>query len=201
MKDTKERILQEALRLFAADGYEAVSVQQIATALGITKGALYKHYQNKRAIFDSILARMEAQDAAQAADAAVPEKTLADDAAAYENTSMDALFTFSRAQFRYWTEDAFAAPFRRMLTLEQYRNPEMGQLYQQYLAAGPLRYVVDILQSLGLQHPQEKAVALYAPMFLLYSIYDGAAEKEIAFAALDVYLTQLAETLEEELHS
>ena len=56
MKDTKENILQVALGLFARDGYEAVSVSEIAGALGITKGALYRHYAGKRDIFDSILA-------------------------------------------------------------------------------------------------------------------------------------------------
>ena len=66
MGDTKERILTAALHLFARDGYEAVSVSQIAGALGITKGALYRHYQNKRDIFDHIVARMEDRDKEQA---------------------------------------------------------------------------------------------------------------------------------------
>lgn len=66
MTDTKERILQTALRLFAEDGYEAVSVSTIAGELGMTKGALYKHYKNKQDIFDSIVARMEQRDAEQA---------------------------------------------------------------------------------------------------------------------------------------
>ena len=48
MSDTKEKILFTALRLFARDGYEAVSVSAIAGELGMTKGALYKHYKNKR---------------------------------------------------------------------------------------------------------------------------------------------------------
>ena len=52
--NTKEKILVTALRLFAVYGYEAVSVSQIAGELGITKGALYKHYKNKRDIFNCI---------------------------------------------------------------------------------------------------------------------------------------------------
>ena len=52
-----------ALQLFAGNGYEAVSVSEIAGALGMTKGALYKHYKNKRDIFDHILIRMEQRDA------------------------------------------------------------------------------------------------------------------------------------------
>ena len=55
MNQIKEKIMQTALHLFARDGYEAVSVSAIAGELGMTKGALYKHYANKRAIFDSIV--------------------------------------------------------------------------------------------------------------------------------------------------
>lgn len=50
MGDTKEKILMTALQLFARDGYEAVSVRNIAEELDITKGALYRHYKNKRDI-------------------------------------------------------------------------------------------------------------------------------------------------------
>ena len=62
MTDTKEKILAVALQLFAKDGYEAVSVSKIAEKLGITKGALYKHYENKKDIFNSIVARMSQSD-------------------------------------------------------------------------------------------------------------------------------------------
>lgn len=46
-KTTKEDILIVALHLFARDGYEAVSVSQIAGELGMTKGALYRHFESK----------------------------------------------------------------------------------------------------------------------------------------------------------
>ena len=47
MKTTKEKILWTSLQLFARDGYEAVSVSQIAGELGMTKGALYRHFKNR----------------------------------------------------------------------------------------------------------------------------------------------------------
>ena len=65
--DTKSRILSEALKLFAQEGYEAVNVEQIADAVGIKAPSLYKHYRSKRAIFESILAEMERRDREQAA--------------------------------------------------------------------------------------------------------------------------------------
>ena len=52
---TKQRILTEAVKLFSKEGDEAVGVDQIAKAVGIKAPSLYKHYKNKRDIFDSIL--------------------------------------------------------------------------------------------------------------------------------------------------
>ena len=200
MTDTKERILQTALRLFAEDGYEAVSVSTIAGELGMTKGALYKHYKNKQDIFDSIVARMEQRDAEQAGDYEVPEGTVEEMEEAYQNTSLEQLLEFSKAQFRYWTEDVFASQFRRLLTLEQYRSENMGKLYQQYLAAGPMEYVADLFAGMGLSEPRKKAASFYAPMFLLYTVYDGAeeSEKEAVLALADACLEQNCKELKQE---
>lgn len=195
MGDTKERILQTALELFAAGGYEAVSISHIAGALGITKGALYRHYESKRAIFDAILARMEARDGEQARDHDLPEGSAEGDAAAYMAVTVSDVVAFSRAMFRYWTEDPFAAPFRRMLTLEQFNSPDMGRLYQQYLAAGPMGYVADLFRALGLPDPERRAAAFYGPMFLLYSVYDGAEDRAAVTALLDEYLDQAEKEL------
>ena len=193
MADTKENILLTALRLFAADGYEAVSVSTIAGALGIAKSALYKHYKNKRAIFDSIVQRMREMDAERASAYEVPEGTLEEMAEAYQQTQFEKIREFSKAQFRYWTEDAFASCFRKMLTLEQYRSPEMSHLFQQYLASGPMEYLKDLFSSmLGDQAEAEQlAVRFYAPMFFLYSVYDGTenqkAVSEMLFQHLDEF--------------
>ena len=188
MGDTKERILLTALELFSRQGYEAVSVSDIAGALGMTKGALYRHYASKRAIFDSILARMEQRDADKAGEHGLPEGTAEAEPAAYENTAPGDITAFSGAMFRYWTEDPFAAPFRRMLTLEQFNSPEMGRLFQQYLAAGPMGYTANLFRGLGLKDPERRAASFYGPMFLLYSVYDGAEDKAAVTALHDAYL-------------
>ena len=74
MGNRKEEILIVALHLFARDGYEAVSVSQIAGELDMTKGALYRHYKSKRDIFDCIVQRMEQQDGEQAVEYDMPEE-------------------------------------------------------------------------------------------------------------------------------
>ena len=47
-ENTRQRILTEALSLFSKKGYEAVSVEQIAKAVGIKAPSLYKHYKSKQ---------------------------------------------------------------------------------------------------------------------------------------------------------
>ena len=54
-KPMKERILEEALQLFSQNGYTGTSMNDIATKLGVTKAALYKHYKSKQEILDSIV--------------------------------------------------------------------------------------------------------------------------------------------------
>lgn len=179
---TKQRILDEAVKLFAKEGYESVRVEQIAKAVGIKAPSLYKHYNSKRDIFDSILRIMEQRDGEHAIACALPEGPAEVMPEAYANASTEALIAFSRQQFRYWTEDVFASSFRKMLTIEQYRSQEMNSLYHQYLGAGPLKYVADLLGS------QAEAILFYGPIFLLYSVYDAADDKKAVHMLLDTHL-------------
>jgi AcrR family transcriptional regulator len=58
---TRERILDAALTLFAEKGYEATSMREIAAQLGITKAALYYHFDSKADIVRAMLADVERQ--------------------------------------------------------------------------------------------------------------------------------------------
>ena len=178
MSNRKEEILIVALHLFARDGYEAVSVSQIAGELDMTKGALYRHYKSKRDIFDCIVQRMEQQDGEQAAEYDMPQEDKEKTPEKYETVSPDDFVEYSKSMFEYWTEDDFASSFRKMLTIEQFRSEEMQNLYQQYLVAGPASYVKDLFESMGLTNAKDKATRFYAVMYFYYSIYDGAADKE-----------------------
>jgi len=53
-KPTKEKIFDEALDLFAEQGYDRTSVRRIAEAVGLTESAVYRHYFGKEAILDAI---------------------------------------------------------------------------------------------------------------------------------------------------
>lgn len=184
MADTKENILITALKLFAMDGYEAVSVRTIAEELGMTKGALYRHYKNKRAIFDSIVERMIQIDAERARDYQMPVEKYDITPDAYENASVESIQKYTIEQFKFWTEDDFASYFRKMLTLEQYRNTEMAELYSQCIISGPVAYMEDLFRELikkgvfRVENPRQLAVEFYAPLFLLINMFDKTGENE-----------------------
>ena len=144
--NTRERILEVSLELFAQSGYLGTSMSDIAKQLGITKGALYKHYRSKQEILDRIVERMNEMDYARAAEYEMPETEPDGFAEAYLHTPVGKIRAYSEAQFDHWTKEPFAANFRRMLTLEQYREPKLAQLYQDYLAGGPLQYMAAIFR-------------------------------------------------------
>ena len=178
MRNRKEEILTVALHLFARDGYEAVSVSQIAGELDMTKGALYRHYKSKRDIFDCIVERMEQGDSEQAAEYDMPEDNKESMPDQYKTVSLEEFVEYSKSMFAYWTEDDFASSFRKMLTIEQFRSEEMQNLYQQYLVSGPAEYVKDMFESIGVVEADKKATMFYSVMFFYYSLYDGAKDKK-----------------------
>ncbi|MGN0318062.1 MAG: TetR/AcrR family transcriptional regulator [Lachnospira sp.] len=184
MSDTREKILMTALRLFARDGYEAVSVSTIAGELGMTKGALYKHYKNKRDIFDCIVERMYQIDAKRAEKYELPQEKYETQPETYKNQSLERIMDFTLAQYIFWTQDDFASDFRKMLVLEQYRNTEMAELYSQCIVAGPVEYMEDLFREmieqgvLRQENPRQLAIEFYAPLFLLINMYDKTGENE-----------------------
>ena len=170
---TKERILRTALELFAQNGYLGTSMNDIAGQLGITKAALYKHYASKQEILDKIVERMNRMDYERAEAYEMPE------------TEPDGF-----AQFDHWTKEPFSSNFRKMLTLEQYRDPKLAQLHHDYLAGGPLEYMAAIFRKLADSDEDAMQLALefYGPMYLLYSVYDGAEEKEAVSSLLATHI-------------
>ncbi len=52
---TKDRILEEALTLFAENGYDGTGVEQIAEKVGIKAPSLYKHFKGKEDIMTALI--------------------------------------------------------------------------------------------------------------------------------------------------
>lgn len=196
--DTKERILETALELFAQSGYLGTSMSDIAKELGITKGALYKHYTSKQEILNSIVERMNKMDYERAEEYEMPETEPDGFAEAYLQTPIEKIRTYSMAQFDHWTKELFSSNFRKMLTLEQYRDPKLAQLYHDYLATGPVEYMAAIFRKLtdSDESAMQLALEFYGPMFLLYSVYDGADEKENIAPMLSAHIDRFIAKIE-----
>ena len=197
MSNRKEEILIAALNLFARDGYDAVSVSQIAGELDMTKGALYRHYKSKRDIFDCIVEHMEQKDGEQASEYDMPQEDKEKMPEKYGAVSLDDFVEYSKSMFEYWTEDDFASSFRKMLTIEQFRSEEMQNLYQQYLVSGPAEYVKDLFKNMEIKNPEETAVQFYANMFIYYSVYDGAADKAKVKCQFEQMLDKIVEEMKQ----
>ena len=180
MCTTKEKILLTSLKLFAQDGYEAVSISKISGELGMAKSALYKHYKNKRDIFDSIINRMDELDYERAREYNMPDGNMDEIIKGYREISIDKIRIYTEAQFKHWTEEEFPSLFRRMLTLEQYRNQEMADLYQKYLVSGPIDYMTYLFAGIKGKKEEAKQLAIefYGPIFLMYSLYDNKREED-----------------------
>ena len=186
---TRESILMAALRLFSRNGYEGTSMRDIAGEVGISQGAIYKHFAGKDALLEAICTRMEEDDAMHAEAAGVPaEDPLTCDDSSLSQQSSDgglasdenaaSLFAAFRAftldMFSYWATDPIAAPFRRMIEIDRFRTPRMDQLHRQYLGAGPLSYTRGCLMSMGMGDAvaQQQGLRIWAAFRLLLEMID-----------------------------
>ena len=187
--------MEEALKLFAQTGYSGTSMSDIAGRLGITKAALYKHYAGKQDILNSIIHKMEQMDLEHARAFEMPEGTLEETEVAYQNVTMDRICAYTKDMFSYWTEEEFSSDFRKMLTLEQYRDSSMNRLFHQYLAAGPTDYIKDVFRPMADsgEEAEQLALSFYGPVFLLFSLYDQAEDKQVVMKLLNQHLEQFTE--------
>jgi AcrR family transcriptional regulator len=58
---TRAALLEEATRLFAERGYAATSLEDVASASQVTRGAVYHHFASKQALFEAVLDAQEAR--------------------------------------------------------------------------------------------------------------------------------------------
>jgi AcrR family transcriptional regulator len=63
---TRGRLLAAARPLFAERGYAAVGTEEIVRAAGVTRGALYHQFEDKRALFRAVFEEVEAELIAEA---------------------------------------------------------------------------------------------------------------------------------------
>jgi AcrR family transcriptional regulator len=86
---TRRAVLAAARSSFGRRGYAQTSVDEIAAAAGVTKGAVYHHFAGKEALFRAVHAEVEAEALARMAGAEDPQGSAIDQIVARVNAYLD----------------------------------------------------------------------------------------------------------------
>ena len=183
-ENTKQKILETALALFSAQGYDSVSVGEIAKAVGIKAPSLYNHFPSKQAIFDAIVESTAVQYEQDTDKIDIHVQSAARDIQAFTKIGEKALFEKVRQIFEYSLHNENISRFRKMMTIEQFRSPELGEFYTKRFVERLTSYHADIFKNLiqmGVirnEDPDALALMYVAPVITLIGICDRQPEKE-----------------------
>lgn len=179
---TKQKILKEALTLFAEKGYGAIYVGDIAKAVGIKAPSLYKHYRSKQDIFDSCVEVFSERMEQVRNELRLPDTPRAE--VSYQTVTTEKLTDFATALFLFYLKDEVAAKFRKMLMIERYHNPELNRLFEELFINGAIDHEEKIFsdlidaQIIKEKDPHILALRFYSPIFYLLQKYDMRPDEE-----------------------
>ena len=179
--NTKQKILEAALELFSVQGYEATSISQLAEAVGIRKASLYSHFENKQAILDALIQTTLEQYAQHSifakADWDDPDFTR-------DKENLTPAAQMFMGQIRYILHDPQISRARKMLTIEQFQNPQMAQLQTRQNYTDVMRYFTGLVRFLIRQgrladsDPDITAAQLCLPISVWINLCDREPERE-----------------------
>ena len=178
--NTKQEILEAALDLFSAQGFEATSVSQIASAVGIRKASLYGHFENKQAILDALVQEVLKQYEEHSLFAS---ENWEKDASNLPQTSDDAV-KMIQGQIRYILHDRSISSARKMLVIEQFRNQEIAKLQTKQNYTDIMRYFEELMKyliqngALAEEDPEIMAAQLCLPISIWINLCDREPERE-----------------------
>lgn len=183
-EDTKQKILDKALALFSSRGYDAVSVGEIAQAVGIKAPSLYNHFPSKQAIFDALVESVAAQYTRDTDQISIHVQNAPQDIPVFTAITEDALYEKVRQIFEYSLHNETIRRFRRMMTIEQFRSPELAALYSRRYVGRVLDYHAGIFHALIAageicpEDPDTLAMLYVAPVVTLIGVCDRQPERE-----------------------
>ena len=178
--NTKQEIIEAALDLFSAQGFEATSVSQIADAVGIRKASLYSHFENKQAILDELVKEVLEQYAAHSVFAKTNWGKDSDNLPFTPDDSVQMI----KGQIRYILHDPHISKARKMLVIEQFQNPELAKLQTKQNYSDVLEYFTGLIGQLIRQgvlaedDPEIMAAQLCLPISVWINLCDREPERE-----------------------
>ena len=183
-ESTRERILAQALRLFSQSGFDAVSVEQIAAAVGIKAPSLYKHYKSKQAIFEALFEEARKRYSDYTLGISVHLTDAEQDTEHFTQITEAALVEKVRRLAEFSLHDEFVSGFRRMLTVEQFRSSELAALYTKRYVTMLVDYHAALFRqllaagTLSDRGAEQMALMYVAPVIVLVGVCDRQPERE-----------------------
>ena len=178
--NTKKEIVEAALELFSVQGFEATSISQIASAVGIRKASLYSHFESKQAILVELVKEVLEQYAAHSIFA---KTDWGKDSDNLPLTPDDAVKMIG-GQIRYILHDPHISKARKMLVIEQFQNPELAKLQTKQNYSDVLEYFTGLIGRLIRQgvlaedDPEIMAAQLCLPISVWINLCDREPERE-----------------------
>lgn len=157
---------------------------EIAEAVGIRAPSLYNHFPGKQAIFDAIVESTAAQYEADTGRLDIHVQSASRDIPVFAEITEDALYEKVRQIFAYSLHNEQISRFRRMMTIEQFRSPELAALYSGRYVDRVLAYHAGIFRALmasgeiAAEDPDTLAMLYVAPVLTLIGICDRQPERE-----------------------
>ncbi len=183
-EDTKRKIMDAALALFSAKGYDAVSVGEIAAAVGIRAPSLYNHFAGKQAIFDAIVEDTAKRYDEFTARLSVHVGNAEGDVPVFDGIGEDVLVDKVKQIFLYSLHDPSVSAFRRLLTIEQFRSPALAAMYTERYISRLVTYHQRLFERLiatgELVEEDAGVLALMyvTPVLTLIGVCDRQPERE-----------------------
>ena len=172
---TKEKILDAALVSFAENGYKGTNLRDLAAGMGLSKSALYKHYQSKEDIRGAVIDRMEAY--------------YTDRFGSPENTppapeTCEGLLSMTMRMLDFTLHDEKVILTRRLLLTEQFHDERTRRLATLHFLTGTKdiyeKIFAEMMRKGILKNgdPGMLAFAYTAPITALVHLCDREPEKE-----------------------
>lgn len=173
-KDTKERILDEALRQFSQKGYDGTNIRELTASLGLVKSSMYKHFNSKEEIWNSLLDKMIAYYA---------EHFGSEENLPPVPDTLEGLVAMTMKMADVTIHDEMIIMTRKLLTIEQFRDERARELATKHFLTGLTVMFTHIFKGMidkGLlrrDDPEMLAFAYTAPISALIHLCDREPEK------------------------
>ena len=187
----RQKIITEALRLFAQNGYEGVTVREIAAAVGIKGASIYNHFESKKAIFYAVFEEVTRRYDATATALSIPAEDSEEAAERFAKLGEEQMQHLAKALFSFFAKDELVVQFRKVLVAEQNRNELAARSLQAYYFDAPLQYQTGLFEKMQQAgafpgyDPRVMALHFYTPVYFLLSKFDLEQDYEACMAEVE----------------